>query len=95
MLRVTQDVLEIRRWAEVHDANPCRAEASGRLALVLSGERCSAVGVGWDEFEATFLASQSVCVYDDSPGSRRVFVGSLDEAHRFVHGSPAAPAAPS
>jgi hypothetical protein len=87
MLRVTQDVLEIRRWADAHHARPCRDAASGRLLLALAGEPCSALGVGWDEFEAAFLASRSVCVYDDSPGLRRVFVGAPDEAHRYVHGS--------
>lgn len=92
MLRVTQDVLEIRRWAETHGARPCREEASGRLLLVLGGEPCAVLGVGWDEFEPAFLASQSVCVYDDSPGVRRVFVGPPDEARRFVHGSPGAAA---
>jgi hypothetical protein len=92
MLRVTQDVLEIRRWAEAHDASPCRDEASGRLLLALAGEPCAAMDVGWDEFEATFLATRSVCVYDDSPGVRRVFVGGPDEARRFVHGGRAAAA---
>ncbi len=84
MLRTTEDVVEIRRWAEAHGAHPCRDEATGRLQLAFAGDPCSAQEVGWDEFESTFLVWRDVFVYDDSPGARRLFVGSVEEAHRFV-----------
>jgi hypothetical protein len=84
MLRTTEDVVEIRHWAEAHGARPCRDEGSGRLVLALPGDPCAAREVGWDEFETTFLAWHDVFVYDDAPGVRRFFVGPIEEAHRFV-----------
>jgi hypothetical protein len=83
MLRVTQDVVELRRWAESRDAKPCRDGATGRIAFSFAGEVCP-FPVGWDEFEPTFCAGRSVFVYDDAPGSRRHFLGGVDEAHAFV-----------
>ncbi len=84
MLRVTDDVLELRRWAETLGGRPCRDAATGRLRVAFPpGDRC-AVDVGWDEFEPAFCAGRCVFVYDDAPGARRCFVGALEEAHAFV-----------
>ncbi len=83
MLRVTDDVLELRRWAEARGGRPCRDEASGRLRIAFPGDRC-AVDVGWDEFEPAFCAGRCVFAYDDAPGARRHFVGEVDEAHAFL-----------
>jgi hypothetical protein len=84
MLRSTEDVVEIRRWAEGRGARPSRVEGSGRLGLAFPGEPSAAAEVGWDEFEVTFLLTHSVCVYDDAPGGHRAFVGGVEEAYRFV-----------
>ncbi len=84
MLRVTQDVLEVRRWAESRGARPCRDEASGRLWLVFEGEVCTATAVGWDEFESLFVLGRGVFVYDASPGGRRFFVGDEPAAREYV-----------
>ncbi len=84
MLRSSEDVVEIRRWAECRGARPGRDAASGRLRLAFPGEPCDACEIGWDEFEVTLLVSRAVFVYDDAPGATRVFVGSRDEAHRFI-----------
>lgn len=83
MLRVTQDVVELRRWAEAHGAQPCRDGSTGRLGLAFGSDPCT-VPVGWDEFEPAFCASRCVFVYDEAPGSRRSFVGPAEEAHAFV-----------
>ncbi|HYG70342.1 MAG TPA: hypothetical protein VD838_21875 [Anaeromyxobacteraceae bacterium] len=85
MLRVTEDVLEVRRWAEGHGGRPCRDERSGRLRLALPGEPC-ALGVGWAEWEPAFRATRCVFVYDDAAGSelRSHFVGGEEEARRWV-----------
>lgn len=84
MLRATEDVVEIRHWAEGRDARPCRDRKTGRLGLAFPGEPCIAAEVGWAEFEATFVNQRCVFVYDDAPGACRVFVGDVDEAYRFV-----------
>ena len=83
MLRVTADVLELRRWAEARGGRPCRDAESGRLRVAFEGDRC-AVDVGWDEFEPAFRHARCVLVYDDAPGTRRCFVGPADEAQAFV-----------
>lgn len=83
MLRTTQDVVELRRWAESRGGRPCREGRSGRLGLAFAGEPCP-FPVGWDEFEPAFCASRSVFVYDEGPGAHRFFVGPQDEAHAFV-----------
>lgn len=88
MFRTTQDVVELRRWAELRGARPCREEGTGRLALALPDTPCTAREVGWDEFEVTFMVSHAVFVYDEAPGSPRCFVGASDEAYAFLHGSP-------
>ena len=84
MLRGTEDVVEIRRWAEGRRACPCRDPETGRLGLAFPGGACTATEIGWDEFEVTFLVLHCVFVYDDAPGARRMFVGDVDEAYRFV-----------
>lgn len=85
MLRTTQDILELRRWADARGARPCRDEVSGRLTLaVLDGRVTRVCEVGWEEFEPAFVTRREVFVYDDAPGCTRCFVGSLDEAHAFV-----------
>ncbi len=88
MYRVTQDVMELRHWAEARGAQPCRDAESGRIAFAFGGEPC-AVPVGWDEFEPAFCATRCVFVYDDAPGSRRHFLGSEPEAQAFVCGGDA------
>ncbi len=84
MLRTTQDIVELRHWAEARGARPCRDPADGRLGLAVPGMPCTAQEVGWDEFEPTFAVTHAVFVYDDAPGARRCFVGSMDDAHAFV-----------
>jgi hypothetical protein len=85
MFRTTQDVVELRHWAESRGARPCRDEATGRLGLVIPGHACPATQeVGWDELESTFMVSRSVFVYEDAPGGHRWFIGSSDEAHAFL-----------
>ena len=88
MFRTTQDVVELRRWAESHGARPCRDEHTGRLALLLPGQ-AGACAVGWDEFEPAFLAHQDVFVYDESPGRPQCFIGPAAEAHAFICGGAA------
>lgn len=83
MLRVTQDVLEIRRWVEARGARPCRDGSSGRLGVAFEGDPCP-FPVGWDEFEPAFCAAGCVCVYDDAPGACRLFVGEAGEVHEYV-----------
>jgi hypothetical protein len=83
MLRVTQDVLEIRRWAEARDARPCRNPASGRLGFAFPGEDCP-FPIGWDEFEPAFCAAGCVFVCEDRPDGRRCFVGGTEEARAYV-----------
>lgn len=83
MLRVTEDVVEMRRWAEAHGARPCRDAASGRIRFAMADDPC-AIPVGWDEFEPVFCAGRCVFVYDDAPGTPRFFVGGAEEARRFV-----------
>jgi hypothetical protein len=86
VFRTTQDVLEIRRWAEMHGARPCRDLHTGRLRLVLPGQdpECE---IGWDEFEPTFLHHHDVFVCDDAPGRPSCFVGATAEAQAFILGA--------
>ncbi len=86
MFRTTQDVVELRRWAEAHGARPCRDERTGRLTLLLPGQG-GACDVGWDEFEPTFLARGDVFVYDESPGHVQCFIGPAADAHAFLCGA--------
>jgi hypothetical protein len=97
MLRVTDDVLELRRWAEALGGRPCRDAATGRLRVAFPPDRACTVDVGWAEFEPAFCAGRCVFVYDDAPGARRHFVGTMDEAQAFMagEGACAVPAQPS
>ena len=83
MLRVTEDVLELRRWAEEGGGDPCRYP-NGRITLCFGRDRGPALPVGWDEFEANVCLGRCVFVYDDAPGCRHVFIGTADEARRYV-----------
>jgi hypothetical protein len=83
MLRVTADVLELRRWAEARGGRPCREPESGRLRVAFDGDRC-AVDVGWDEFEPAFRAGRCAIAYDDAPGARRHFIGAADEVDAYL-----------
>jgi hypothetical protein len=94
MLRVTQDVVEVRSWVESREGWPCR-RLDGKLALNFPGEACRGVEVGWEEFEPNFLRGGCVLVYEDALGSRRCFLGSDAEARAFVAGERAAPRPPA
>jgi hypothetical protein len=94
MLRVTDDVVELRRWAEARGGCPCRDAASGRLRIAFEDDPC-AVDVGWGEFEPAFCAGRCLFVYDDAPGARRHLVGGADEARAFLGGAGGAAAAPA
>lgn len=83
MLRVTQGVASIRRWTEERSGWPCR-RLDGRLAVGFAGDICRGVEIGWAEFLATFCAQQAAFVLDDDPASRSCFVGSPEEARRYV-----------
>jgi len=83
MLRVTQDVVQVRSWVEARDGWPCR-RLDGRVALNFPGEICRGLEVGWGEFEPNFCAGRLVFVHDDVAGSRAWFIGSPGEAREFV-----------
>jgi hypothetical protein len=89
MLRVTQDIFELRHWAEARGGHPCRDAATGRLGFHFAGEPCRAIEVGWDEFEPAFCVGRCVCVCDDAPGATTWFIGTEDEAKQYLCGSPA------
>jgi hypothetical protein len=86
MLRVTQDVVELRGWVQSRGGWPVR-ERDGRITVSYPGDRGRAAEIGWEEFEAVFCSCGWVLVYDDAPGSRRCLVGSVEEARAFVVGS--------
>ncbi len=86
MYRTTQDVVEVRRWAEARGYRPCRDELSGRLVLAFP-DQAGCPEVGWEEFEPAFLVAQQVFVCDEGPGHIRCFVGPPGEARDFLHGT--------
>jgi hypothetical protein len=90
MLRTIDDIVELRRWAECRGARPCRDEGSGRLGLAFPTQPCTARLVDWGEWEATFVLSRWVFVYEDAPGGVRFFVGPEPEAHAWVSAQMAA-----
>ena len=94
MLRTTQDLMQIRHWCEARGDRPCRDEANGRIGIALPGEPCTALDVGWDEFEVTFRVSGCVFLYDDSPGARRLFVGTPEAARAWMGGGEGVAAEP-
>jgi hypothetical protein len=83
MLRATDDVLELRHWAEERGGFPCR-RPDGGPALCFDAAETPGLAVDWGEFEASFVLGRYVCVYDDGPGARRSFIGSRDEARAFI-----------
>jgi hypothetical protein len=83
MLRVTDDVLELRHWAEERGGRPCR-DPGGRIGLCFGGDPAPALTVGWDEFETNFVLARSVLVYDDAPGCNHCFIGAATEARAYV-----------
>jgi hypothetical protein len=89
MYRTTQDVIELRRWAETRGARPSREKETGRLRLAFPGD-AGGCDVGWDEFEPAFLTRRDVFVYDDAPGAGSCFLGPAEEAHAFICGGPGA-----
>lgn len=82
MLRVTDELVEVRRWAEARGARPFR-HADGGLALE-QGEPDAAVAVDWGEFESAFRLGRSVAVFDEAPGSCTSYVGTKEEARAYV-----------
>jgi hypothetical protein len=83
MLRVTDDILELRGWGAERGGLPCRLP-DGRLTLCFGDDPSPALEVGWGEFEATFCAGRSVVVYDDAPGARACFIGNPLEVRDYV-----------
>lgn len=83
MLRVADGVSSIRRWTEERQGWPCR-RVDGRLAVGFAGDACRGIEIGWDEFEVTYCAERAAFVLDDAPDSRTCFVGSPEEARRFL-----------
>jgi hypothetical protein len=83
MLRVSEDLLELRHWAEERYGHPCR-HPDGRIGLCFGADPSPALPVGWDEFEANFCLGRCVFVYDDSPGCNHVFIGNVNEARVYV-----------
>jgi hypothetical protein len=83
MLRVTDDILELRHWAEERCGYPCR-ELGGRVILCFVADPSPALAIGWDEFEPIFSLGRLVAVYDDGPGCNEVFVGTSREAREYV-----------
>lgn len=83
MLRITQGVGSVRRWTEERGGWPCR-RLDGHLAVGFAGDICRGVEIGWAEFLATFCAQRAAFVLDDDQGSRSCFVGSPEEARRYL-----------
>jgi hypothetical protein len=83
MLRVTEDLVEVRRWAERHGGRPCR-RLDGTLELCFVEDPAPALSVGWDEFETNFVLTRCVLVYDETPGCTRSFVGPAGEARAYI-----------
>jgi hypothetical protein len=83
MLRVTDDILELRTWAEERRGRPCRLP-DGRLTLCFDAGEGPALPVGWGEFEVIFVGGHLAFVYDDAPGCNHCLVGSAEEARAYV-----------
>jgi len=83
MLRVTEDLIEVRHWAEHHGGRPCR-RLDGALALCFGREASPGLVVEWAEFESNFVLGRCVLVYDEAPGSHRCFVGPEREARAYL-----------
>jgi hypothetical protein len=87
MLRVTEELGELRRWAEQHGGAPCR-KRDGTLALCFGAVPDIALPVDWGEFETNFVLARCVLVYDDAPGCTHCFVGPLADARAYVAAAP-------
>ncbi len=83
MLRVTDDLMEVRHWAERRGGRPCR-RLDGQPCLTFEPSAPSAIPVGWDEFEAAFVLGRCVLAYDDAPGCVRCFIGKESDIRAFV-----------
>jgi hypothetical protein len=83
MLRVTDDILELRHWVEERGGRPCR-QPDGRISVCFGGDPRPALPVDWGEFEIIFHGRKKVAVYDDAPGSANLFLGTADEARAYV-----------
>jgi hypothetical protein len=83
MLRAANGISGIRRWVQERGGWPCR-RLDGGLAVGFAGDVCRGVEIGWDEFEATFCSQRGAFVRDDEPDSRHCFVGTADEARRYL-----------
>jgi hypothetical protein len=83
MLRVTDDVVELRRWAQEHGGAPCRRR-DGTLTICFGAVPDAALPVDWGEFEANFVLAGCVLVYDDAPGCTHCFVGPTVDARAYV-----------
>ena len=83
MVRVTEDLIEVRRWAEHRGGQPCR-RPDGSLAFAFRDAISPGLPVGWDEFETNFVLARCVLVYDESPGSPRCFVGPAESARAWI-----------
>jgi hypothetical protein len=86
MLRVTDDILELRTWAVERGGRPGRLP-DGRLTLGFGAAEGGALPIDWGEFEVAFVGSRRVFVYDDAPDFTRCFVGTADEAREYVRQS--------
>ena len=83
MLRVTDDLIEVRHWAEHRGGRPCR-RPEGSLALCFGATPDVGFPIGWDEFESNFVLGRYVLVYDEAPGSVRSFVGPEADARAYI-----------
>lgn len=83
MLRVTDDLLELRHWAEERGGFPCR-RLDGTLALCFGDDERPGLTIGWDEFESNFVVCREALVYDDAPGCNRHFIGTVPQARAWV-----------
>ncbi len=83
MLRVTDDLIEVRHWAEHRGGHPCR-RLDGSLALAFDRAAPPGLPIGWDEFETNFVLDRCVLVYDESPGALRCFIGPAAEARAWI-----------
>ncbi len=83
MLRVTDDLMEVRHWAEHRGGRPCR-RPDGIPCLSFAPDDDPPIPVGWDEFEAAFVLGRFVLAYDDAPGCKRCYIGTEREVRAFV-----------
>jgi hypothetical protein len=85
MVRITQNVVEVRSWVQARSGWPCR-RLDGGIAVSFPGDRCRGIEIGWDEFEPNFCARRYVLALDDAHGSTRHFLGSVADARTYLAG---------